>query len=156
MLAAVFCNGAAYAYSSGPTDEVCKKPKFNNFNLAEYKAPEKKEVAPESELSFVVSPWVDPVTIKLTAKMQPLDFTVESNSSFHRVRAKLPAAFNGQFVRINASARAVLGCDEQDGWLIKIAEKNDNAEKEGNVEKADSSEKEDSVEKADSVEEAGK
>lgn len=123
VIATVLFNGTAFAYGSGPTEEVCKKPKFDNFNLAEYKAPEKKEVAPESELTFIVSPWVDPATIKLMAKKQSLDFTVETTPSFHRVRAKLPATLNGQFVRIDTSAKAVLGCDDQDGWLIKIADK---------------------------------
>ena len=142
VIAAVLFTGAVWAYSSEDTKPVCKKPKFSNFNLAEYKAPEKKEVAPESEFSFVVPAFVDPLTIKLMAKRKNLDFTVESNSSFHRVRAKLPAALTGQFVRIDASARSVLGCDEQDGWLVKIAQKTTDAtENESGTETADSTEK---------------
>lgn len=157
VIAVVLFNGAVWAYSSEDTTPVCKKPKFNNFNLAEYKAPERKEVAPESELSFVVSSWVDPSTIKLMAKRHPLDFTVESNSSFHRVKAKLPAALTGQFVRIDASARAVLGCDEQDGWLVKIAQKTTAAaENENSAETADSAEKVEKVEKAEKAEEVQK
>ncbi len=140
MIATVLFNSPVFAYSSEDTKEVCKKPKFNNFNLAEYKAPEKQEVPPESELSFVVSSWADPSSITLMAKKQKLAFTVESNSSFHRVKAKLPAALNGHFVRIDASAKSVLGCDEQDGWLVKVAEKTDSAEKENSIEKADSAE----------------
>ena len=123
FMAAVLFNGAALAYSSeGETEVICKKPKFMNFNLPIYKAPERVEVAPEPELSFMISPWSDPNTLKLTAKNQEIPFTVESNSSFHRIRAKLPAAFNGNYVRINAHVKAVLGCDDQTGWLIKVAE----------------------------------
>jgi hypothetical protein len=59
----------------------------------------------------------------LTAKNQNLDFTIESNSSFHRVKAKLPAAFNGQYVRINVTAKADLGCYDKQGWLVKVADK---------------------------------
>ncbi|MGZ5055010.1 MAG: hypothetical protein ACXWAT_08730, partial [Methylobacter sp.] len=96
---------------------------FREFNLPVYKEPEKTEVPPESTLSFMISAWANPETIKLTAKNQPLAYTVESNTSFHRVKAKLPASLNGQFVRINARATAVLGCYDQAGWLIKIADK---------------------------------
>ncbi|MFZ2405177.1 MAG: hypothetical protein WAW41_08575 [Methylobacter sp.] len=123
FIAAALFTGTAFAYESGKVDEICKKPQFRDFNLPVYKEPEKAEVPPESTLSFMVSPWVNPETIKLTAKNQNLEFTVESNSSFHRVKAKLPAAFNGSFVRFNAKATAILGCSDQTGWLIKVADK---------------------------------
>lgn len=123
FMAAVLFNGAALAYSSeGETEMICKKPKFMNFNLPIYKAPERIEVAPESELSFLISPWSDPDTLELTAKNQEIPYTVESNASFHRIKAKLPAAFNGNYVRINAQVKAVLGCGDKTGWLIKVAE----------------------------------
>lgn len=123
LAAAVLFTGTVFAYEVGKTDEICIKPQFRDFNLPVYKEPEKTEVPPESTLSFMLSPWADPETIKLTAKNQNLEFTVESNSSFHRVKAKLPAAFNGQYVRINARATAILGCSDQFGWLIKVADK---------------------------------
>jgi len=123
LAAAVLFTGTVFAYDVGKTDEICMKPQFRDFNLPVYKEPEKTEVPPESTLSFMLSPWVNPETIKLTAKNQNIEFTVESNSSFHRVKAKLPAAFNGQYVRINARATAILGCSDQFGWLIKVAEK---------------------------------
>lgn len=122
LMAVLITNNAAFAYDPDKEQE-CKKPRFTDFNLAEYSAENKIEVAPEAEFFFKLSPWVDPSTIKLTAKAQPLAFTVESNSSFHKVKAKLPAALTGQFVRINARAKAVLGCDDADGWLVKVAEK---------------------------------
>jgi len=123
LIAAALLTGTASAYEPGKTEEICKKPQFREFNLPVYKEPEKTEVPPESTLSFMVSPWAKPDTIKLTAKNQNLEYTVESNTSFHRVKAKLPAALNGQFVRINARATAELGCYDQTGWLIKIADK---------------------------------
>jgi hypothetical protein len=121
FIVAVLLNTPAFAYSVGDVEEVCKKPQFRDFSLPEYKEPEKIEVAPESEFSFMISPWADPHTITLTAKGQPLAFTVESNSSFHRVKAKLPAALTGNFVRIDTRVKAVLGCGDQNGWLIKVA-----------------------------------
>lgn len=123
FIATVLFTGTATAYDPGTTEEVCKKPQFRDLNLPVYQEPEKIEVPPESTLSFLVSPWAKADTIKLTAKNQNLDFTVESNSSFHRVKAKLPAAFNGQYVRINVTAKAELGCYDKNGWLIKVADK---------------------------------
>jgi len=123
FIAAALLAGTASAYEPGKTEEICKKPQFREFNLPVYKEPEKTEVPPESTLSFMLSAWANPETIKLTAKNQPLEYTVESNTSFHRIKAKLPASLNGQFVRINARATAVLGCYDQAGWLIKIADK---------------------------------
>jgi len=123
FIAAALFTGSATAYESGKAEEICKKPQFRDFNLPVYKEPEKAEVPPESTLSFMISPWVNPETIKLTAKNQNLEYTVESNNSFHRVKAKLPASLNGNFVRINARATAILGCYDQTGWLIKISDK---------------------------------
>jgi hypothetical protein len=123
FIATVLFAGTAIAYDPGLTEELCKKPQFRDFTLPVYKEPEKTEVPPESTFTFLISPWAKPDTIKLTAKNQNLDYTVESNSSFHRVKAKLPAAFNGQYVRINVSAKAELGCSDKNGWLIKIADK---------------------------------
>ncbi|MDP2902787.1 MAG: hypothetical protein Q8N96_06725 [Methylovulum sp.] len=121
LIAAILGNGSAAAYSPEESEVACKKPRFTDFNLTTYNATENIEVAPESEFYFKISPWVNPSTIKLSAKNQPLAFTVESNNSFHKVKAKLPAALTGLFVRINTSAKAALGCDDQAGWLVKVA-----------------------------------
>lgn len=120
-MAVVLFNGEAAAYSPEELEQACKKPRFTDFNLTEYKAPDNIEVAPESEFIIKISAWADPTTIKLTAKKQALPFTVESNSSYHKIKAKLPASLNGNFVRIDVSAQAVLGCDDKDGWLVKVA-----------------------------------
>lgn len=45
-------NTFAYGTSSGT--EQCKKPRFNRFSLPTYKAPERINVAPESEFSFTI------------------------------------------------------------------------------------------------------
>ncbi|MGR8980006.1 MAG: hypothetical protein ACU84H_07960 [Gammaproteobacteria bacterium] len=119
---AVSASGAAIAYEDEKVEQFCKKPKYYDFSLPEYKEPEKIEVAPESEFEFKISVWSDPETIKLTAKKEKLDFTVDSNSSFHLVKSKLPASLNGKFARIDASVKALLGCDQQSGWLVKVAD----------------------------------
>ena len=123
FIAATLLTSTVYAYDPGQVEETCKKPQFRDFNLPVYQEPDKTEVPPESKLIFTVSPWANPHTIKLTAKNQNLDFSIESNTSFHRVTATLPAALTGQFVRINVGATAVLGCHDKVGWLIKVADK---------------------------------
>lgn len=122
-IAALCMNGAAIAYEADVEEDVCKKPKYTDFSLTEYKEPERIEVAPESEFEFKISSWADPTTLKLSARREKVDFTVESTSTFHRVKAKLPPSLTGKFARIDASVKAVLGCDEQKGWLVKIADK---------------------------------
>lgn len=126
LAVATLLTNTAMAYEVGKTDEICKKPQFRDFNLPVYKEPEKREVQPESTFTVMISPWANPETIKLTAKNQPLEYAIESNTSFHRIKAKLPAAFNGDFVRINVRATAILGCSDQAGWLIKVADKAQN------------------------------
>jgi hypothetical protein len=123
LITVVLFNGVTAAYSPEETEKECKKPRFTDFNLTEYNATDNIEVAPESEFIVKISSWVDPTTIKLTVKKEPLAFTVESNSNFHKLKAKLPATLTGQFARINVHAQAISGCDNQDGWLVKIAEK---------------------------------
>jgi hypothetical protein len=121
LVTSVLFTSAAFAYTADRPEEDCKKPHFRDFSLPVYVAPENKEVPPESEFSIMMSPWVNPATIKLTGKGQKMNFTLESNDSFHRLTAKFPASMTGQFVRLNLSAKAVLGCDNQEGWLVKVA-----------------------------------
>jgi hypothetical protein len=123
FMAAVLFTNTVNAYDPGMVEEVCKKPDFRDLSIPVYAEPEKTEVAPESTFTIMISPWAKPDTIKLTAKNQTLDYTIESNSSFHRIKAKLPAAFNGLFVRLNVSATAHLGCSDKNGWLVKVADK---------------------------------
>ena len=113
----------AQAYSPGDVEEICKKPQVREFSLPTYEEPEKIEVAPGSKFSFILSEWTDPATIKLTMKEQAVPFTVESNNSFHKVTSMIPAELAGSFVRINLFSKAILGCYDQKGWLIKVSEK---------------------------------
>ena len=121
FIAVVLFNGAAVAYSPEELEKGCKKPHFTDFNLAQYKAPDNIEIAPESELIIKISVWADPSTIKLAAKKQALPFTVESTSTFHKIKAKIPATLNGSFVRIDVSAKTDMGCHNEAGWLVKVA-----------------------------------
>ncbi|PPD23405.1 MAG: hypothetical protein CTY18_08565 [Methylomonas sp.] len=121
LVTLLFTALCANAYEDKKPEEICKKPKFRDFSLAEYKAPEKKEVPPESEFTFTLPATTNPETIKLSAKGKNIPFSVKSNSSIHRITAKLPAEFNGDYVRINVRAEAFLGCYENAGWLVKVS-----------------------------------
>ncbi len=122
-IAAVLMTGTAFAYEEDIAENLCKKPKYTDFSLPEYKEPDKIEVAPESEFEFKISVWSDPKTLKLTGKQEKINFTVESTTTFHRIKAKLPASLTGKFVRIDSIVKAELGCYEKEGWLIKVADK---------------------------------
>lgn len=122
-VALLLLSNTAFAYSPEMKDEQCKKPKFTDFSLTEYNAKTQPEVAPESEFFFKVSHWVDPNTIKVIAKGKELPLTIETTSTFHKVNLKIPAEMTGSFVRFNTTATAILGCDQQHGWLVKVAEK---------------------------------
>ncbi|WP_374087169.1 hypothetical protein [Methylomicrobium lacus] len=122
VIAILLAAQTASAYEDEKTEVLCKDPKFTDFTLKEYLEPEKIEVPPEAAFEFKVSAWSNPATIRLSGRNENIPFTVESNSSFHRIKAKLPASMTGKFVRINAAVKAVLGCEEKKGWLVKVSE----------------------------------
>ncbi|OQK16949.1 hypothetical protein AU255_03350 [Methyloprofundus sedimenti] len=110
--------GSAFAYNAGNVETTCKDPQFKTFS-PEHKA----EVDPESEISFTVSGYADPSTIKAAAKNVPLELNIVDKNSFYAVSAKLPASLTGKYARIHVSAHNTSECKAKDGWLIKIRDK---------------------------------
>lgn len=112
----------AYAFRVGGARQYCKNPQFKNFY------PPKKikdqsfvEVAPESEISMIVTGSVDPYSIRVSAKKIPLKPIVVNKNSFYKVTAKLPAELRDGFARIDLIAQADnKECVGKDGWLIKL------------------------------------
>ena len=124
LISAMLASSSAFAYSLDDQPKQCHKPKFTDFTLQEYDAKKQNTVPAETEFSFKLPVTTNPDSIKMTAKNQPLPFSVESNSSFHKVKAKIPAEFTGKFLRINVSAKVIEGeCHEETGWLLKVADK---------------------------------
>lgn len=121
LLAVTLCSFEAYAYEDDKKKDICRNPKVQEFTLPEYIGVAKKEAPAETDFSFIVSGWTDVKKIKLLAKDQPIPFTVESTDTFHKVKAKLPAAVTGKVIRINVRIPALLGCYTSMGWLIKVA-----------------------------------
>ena len=112
----------ASAYEDDKEKEKCRNPKIQEFTLPIYGLPDNKEAPAEAEFSFIVSAWADPKKIKINGKGIDVPYTVDSNDSFHKVKAKLPPEFNGKHVRLNARIPAVLGCYSTIGWLLKVAD----------------------------------
>ena len=106
---------SAVAYNAGRVESGCKKPRFKTFT-PEHKA----EADPESEISFTVSGYADPTTIKATAKNIPLKLDIVDRNSFYAVSATLPAALTGKYARIHIKANNTPECKAKDGWLIKV------------------------------------
>lgn len=118
IIASIGFTATASAYSAGNVDTGCKKPRFKTFT-PEHKA----EVDPESEISFTVSGYADPSTIKAIAKNIPLKLTIVDKKSFFAVSATLPAALTGKYARIHIKANNTVECKAKSGWLIKIRDK---------------------------------
>ena len=118
LLVSIGFVSSAFAYNSGNIEQGCKDPKFKTF----FPAP-KSEVDPESEISFTVSGYADPTTIKAMAKNVPLELTIVDKNSFYDVSAKLPASLTGKYARIHIKANNTPDCKAKDGWLIKIRDK---------------------------------
>lgn len=109
-----------YAYNSGNIESGCKDPRFKSFMPEPYTPENKIEAEPESEISFTVSGYADPSTIKAIAKNIPLKLTVIDKNSFYAVSATLPASLTGKYARIHIKANNSPECRAKDGWLIKI------------------------------------
>jgi len=120
LIASVGFAGSALAYSAGNVDTGCKNPRFKSFSPEPYTPEHKIEVDPESEISFTVSGYADPTTIKAMAKNVPLKLNIIDKNSFYDVSAKLPASLTGKYARIHLKANNSPDCKGKDGWLVKI------------------------------------
>ncbi len=122
VLGTLFFTPSVFAYNAGTLDKNCKPPKLMDFNPPEKtKNTPVPEVASEAEISFNVSGYADPTTIKAQAKNEKLDLNIVDRNSFYLVSAKLPASLSGKYARIDIKAKAQSGpCVAKDGWLIKI------------------------------------
>ena len=121
LIASAGFTASAFAYNAGNIDSGCKKPRFKTFT-----PPHKAEADPESEISFTVSGYADPSTIKVTAKNVPLKLNIVDKNSFYAVSATLPASLTGKYARIHLKANNTVECKAKDGWLIKIRDKAEN------------------------------
>ncbi len=122
VILGMFFTSSAFAYNAGNTGKDCKLPKFRDLNPPEKTATGPvPEVEPEAEVSFTVSGYADPTTIKAVARDQKLVLTIVDRNSFYLVSTKLPPEFTGKYARINLWAKAQSGpCVAKDGWLLKV------------------------------------
>lgn len=114
-----FCQNVLAETPAEEAEKKCIKPKFRDFSPAA-----KSEVAPESEISFHINRYADPLHIAASAKKIPMKVEIEDKQTFYYVKAKLPAELKNSYARIHVEARSTEGeCIGQDGWLIKISDK---------------------------------
>jgi hypothetical protein len=114
-----FSHNAMAVTPAEEAEKKCIKPKFRDFT-----PPPRSETIPESEISFHVNRWADPLHIAATAKKLPMAVSVEDKGNFYLVKATLPTELRDGFARIHIEAKSTEGdCIGQDGWLLKIVDK---------------------------------
>ncbi len=137
VLGMIVFAGNSFGYGSEDDEKDCKKPKFRTFEPEHL-----SEVLPETEISFHVSNWAEPTTIKATARKIPMEVTVVDKMNFFVATAKLPSSISGKYARIHIEARAKEGgCLGQDGWLLKVKDAGASAVAEPKVSTAEPVEK---------------
>lgn len=106
-----------WAYGSSSSTKSCEKPQFANFVPTE-----KSEVSAGSQFSFTASGVIDPKSIKVNVKNQPVELSIDEKGNTYSVSGKLPENLTGTHARIAISAEGKNRCKGTGGWLIKITE----------------------------------
>lgn len=108
---------SAWAYGSGGgTKTACKKPEFSAMSPAHL-----AEVVPGGAIFFKVSARTDPDSISVSAKKEPVKFSITKNNSSYSVTGKLPASIQGTFAQIVVIAKSASGCKGTKAWLVKVS-----------------------------------
>ncbi len=118
MICLTTTTGQVFAYgSSSSSSKSCAKPTFSQFTPAD-----KSEIGSGSEFSFTAVGVIDPKTIEVTVKNQPVELAIDSKGKVHKVSGKLPDNLNDTFARIAIRADGHNRCTGFGGWLVKISE----------------------------------
>ena len=113
----MFITGTVWGYGSSSSSKACDKPGFSQFS-----PPEKADVRPNAEFSFMASPNTKPDTIKVAVKNLSASISVKPVAQGYLVNGTLPATLHGTFARINISAEGANQCKGSGGWLLNIGE----------------------------------
>ncbi len=117
LFAFMLVTGTCWGYGGGGGGSTsCKKPQFGQFD-----PPNRAEVPPGSQFSLQIS-YVNPDTIRVTVRQQPVEVTITPKNKRYLVTGVLPEAIKGTFARINVSASGANRCQGSTGWLVKITE----------------------------------
>lgn len=112
-----------FAYGSGSSSSSCDKPHFYEFQPSA-----NKYLQNLREFSFVASANTSPGSIevhisagqykeKISAKQ--LEITPQPNGRLE-VKGKLSQPFQHGFARISVTAHSKPGCDNTDGFLVRV------------------------------------
>lgn len=114
---------AAFAYGSSSSSSSCKKPTFSEF-----KPSANKYLQSFREFSFSASSNTSPNSIEVSISAgstkehftsKQLDITEQASGRLE-VKGKLDKPFQHGFVRISVKAHSKPGCDQSDGYLIRV------------------------------------
>jgi len=103
------------AYGSSSSKKACAKPRLSQFSPAHLSA-----VTPQSEFSFLAASSTNPDSIKVDAKGQAVELTINKVNNSYSVTGKLPASLQNGYARINIEVTGTNKCKAKDGWLLKI------------------------------------
>lgn len=109
---------ASWGYGSSSSSSSCAKPKFTEFNPVEH-----SQVPVGSAFSFVASANTLPDSIKVTVKDLPVKTNVleEKNGTF-KVSGSIQDSLKGVYARVSISGNSQNNCNDNAGWLLKIAD----------------------------------
>jgi hypothetical protein len=108
---------AAWGYGGSSSSKACEKPGFSRFS-----PPDKAEVSPNAEISFIATPNTKPQTISVSVRDIPVTIAVKPVAQGYLATGVLPAALRGTYARINITAEGANRCKGSGGWLLNIGE----------------------------------
>ncbi|MGJ0514140.1 MAG: hypothetical protein ACR65O_00140 [Methylomicrobium sp.] len=112
-------HGAGMTGGGGATAGQCQKASLERF-----KPPHLAKVAPGSEFSFYAFNIESPQQLSATVKKIPVELVAEYKEPYFLVKGKLPDSLvnTAARVQIKASAKSP-HCEDEQGWLLMIGEK---------------------------------
>jgi hypothetical protein len=118
FLVLMVITSTSWGYGSSSSSSSCAKPKFTDFNPVEH-----SQVPVGSAFSFVASANTSPESLKVTVKDLPATANVleEKNGTF-KVSGLIPDSLKGVYARVSITGNSQNNCNENAGWLLKIAD----------------------------------
>ena len=115
--------GTAHAYGSSSSSSTCHKPTFSEFQPAANKYLQSFRtfsfVASSNTTASSIEVNISAGKIKHHFTAKELEITTRRSGQLE-VKGKLDREFQHGFARINITAHSKPGCDNTDGYLIRV------------------------------------